>query len=596
MSHLADNRAEQFTEREQAISNARSALRAEREQLAAERAEADRLLAEARATHREANRIRDRAKRLAGRFVRRVKHQHGVESQQLEERAARLDADRNRFTAEMTRFETIRSEFNSNAAAARDRLRDAWAAVRTQQKRMAGEWIEANRRFSEENAILNTRAAELARQEKIQTDNRARIEAETAGFREEATSLEARIENARTSLAELEVRRDRARAELLGTELPGELSTAADSEDLLEREHVFASEITTVASLKTSLEQESADNNDRQRIVAEQLTMLAEARAKWQRAEQQTVIEMEQLARELGQRERELNIREQRLIRADIRRRDEAYDLWQLRLRLEAWQTKLTAFEMRWHTEREQMEADLDRRITIITRRETELEETFGAWEKARASERERLQAELELWADDRKRLTTATADFDHQRHELLGELSRHAARALAAEELVTKAVQDSGSDRAIRRLAVLRKRWEWVFDQKAREIDRRRAETTVERATIDERYRELHALLMDVTKREAAVNNQETANLQKKGTTLEELTNGGAISATKPPSSSIELTALRNEVERLATMLFEVELPEPPDLPIGELPWAVEEPNPPSTAVVPFDSEAWAA
>jgi hypothetical protein len=596
MSHLADNRAEQFTEREQAISNARAALRAEREQLAAERAEADRLLAEARAAHREANRIRDRAKRLAGRFVRRVKHQYGVESQQLEERAARLDADRNRFTAEMTRFETIRSEFNSNAAAARDRLRDAWAAVRTQQKRMAGEWIEADRRFSEENAILNTRAAELARQEKIQTDNRARIEAETAGFREEATSLEVRIENARTSLAELEVRRDRARAELLGTELPGELSTAADSEDLLEGEHVFASEITTVAALKTSLEQESADNNDRQRIVAEQLMMLAEARAKWQRAEQQTVIEMEQLARELGQRERELNIREQRLIRADIRRRDEAYDLWQLRLRLEAWQTKLTAFEMRWHTEREQMEADLDRRLTIITRRETELEETFGAWGKARASERERLQAELELWADDRKQLATATADFDRQRQELLGELSRHAARALAAEELIAGAVQDSGSDRVIRRLAVLRKRWEWVFDQKAREIDRRRAETTLERATIDERYRELHALLMDVAKREAAVNNQETANLQKKGTTLEELTNGGAISATKPPSSSTELTALRNEVERLATMLFEVELPEPPDPPIGELPWAVEEPNAPSTAVVSFDSEAWAA
>jgi hypothetical protein len=595
MSHLADNREEQLAEREQAISKARAAIRAEREQLSAERAEADRLLAEARAAHREANRIRDRAKRLAGRFVRRVKHQHAEACRQLDERVARLTVDRNRFAAEVSHFETAQSEFHTNAAAARDRLRDAWAAVRAQQKRVAGEWIEANRHFTEENEILSTQAADLARQEKMQADNRARIEAETAGFREEATSLEARIENARASLAELEVRRDRVRAELLGTDLPGELSSIAGAEDFREREQVLAREKTAVAAIKTSLERESADINDRQRIVAEQLTMLAEARAKWQRAEQQTVIEMEQLARELGQRERELEIREQRLIRADIRRRDEAYDLWQLRLRLEVWQTKLTAFEMRWHTERGQMEADFDRRIGIISRRETEIEETLGTWEKARTSERERLRSELELWTDDRKRLVTAAADFDRQRQELLGEVSRHAASALAAEELVTGAVQDSGSDRANRRLMILRKRWEWVFERKAREIDHRRIEASVECAAINERYRALQALLLEVVAREAAVSNQETTNLQKKGTTLEELTNGG-VSPTKSASPSTELTALRNEVERLAIMLLEVELPDPPELAIPELPWAVEEPNTSSTDVLSFDTGAWAA
>lgn len=596
MNHLADNREEQLTEREEAISNARAVLRAEREQLNAERVETVRLMAEARAAYREASRVRDRAKQLAGRFIRRVEHEHDARHRRLEEQAAKQAAERERFAAELAHFDSVRSDFHANAAAARDRLRDAWAAVRAQQKRAAGEWIEGNRLIAEENALLDNRAADLASQEKTLADNRARIEAETAGFREEAASLEARIENARTSLAELEGRRDRVRAELLGTELPGELSIVAGSDNLQEREYVLAREKATVAALKTSLEQESADIDDRRRIASEQLIMLAEARAKWQRAEQQTVIEMEQLARELGLRERELNIREQRLIRADIRRRDEAYDLWQLRLRLEAWQTKLTAFEMRWHSEREQIEVDLNRRAAIIVRKETEIEETFGAWEKARASERERLRAELELWTDDRKRLVAAVTDFERRQQEFLGELSQHAARALAAEELVANAVQDSGSNRAKRRLAVLRKRWERLFDQKSKEIDRRKNESIMERATIDERYRTLQALLTTVVEREEAINNQETASLRKKLTAVEEPIQEGATVPTRSASPSAELTALRNEVERLATMLLEVELPEPPEPPASELPWAVEDHLSATTDVLPFDPGVRAA
>src|SRR5262245_54751756 len=85
------------------------------------------------------------------------------------------------------------------AARTRDRLRAAWAAVESQQKRAAAEWAEANRYFAEQTAALDARAAELARREKALADNRAHTEAETAGLREEATALERRIRGARAT-------------------------------------------------------------------------------------------------------------------------------------------------------------------------------------------------------------------------------------------------------------------------------------------------------------------------------------------------------------------------------------------------------------
>ena len=450
MIHSIEQQEERLAEREQALSEARAALRAEREQAAADRAEADRLLAEARTAHQEATRERGRARKLATRLVRRVKHRHAATHQQLDDRDAKLADDRDRLNADLAGLFDLRSDFHATAAATRDRLRDAWATVETQQKRATDEWAEAERYFSEQTAHLDARAAELARREKAVADKHARSEGDTVGLREEAAALEARADNARKALAELERHRDRVRAELLGTEPPLELAAFAPREagDLADRETALAREKAAVAALKDSLDRETADLDDRKRVLTEQFALLANARAKWQAVERQTMVEMEQMAHELGQREVEIDTRERRVIRADRRRRDDAYDLWQLRMRLESWQTKLTAFELRWHTAREQLEANLERRTTDLTRRESDVEEMFTRWSKAREGERERLRAELEHWAADRDRLSKAAHDFDFQRQLLDAELSTCAARAMAAEQLIAAGVPDSGSER----------------------------------------------------------------------------------------------------------------------------------------------------
>jgi chromosome segregation ATPase len=589
MTHPTDVREERLTEREQSIVGARAALRAEREKLAADRVEADRLLAEARADRRDAARERDRARRLAGRLARVLNHREAEARRQIERREAALAADRQRFAAEVARCNAVRSEFHATAAATRDRLRDAWAAVESQQKRAATDWGEADRYFAEQTAALDARSADIDRREKELTDRRARGEADAAGLREEAAALELRVENARAALAELELRRDRARAELLGTELPSELLAVSSDggDDLARREAELAREKAAVAALKASLDRETADLGDRRRVLTEQFAMLADARAKWHAAERQTVAEMEGVARDLRCREHDLDARERRLIRADVRRREDAHDLWQLRLRLEAWQTKLTAFEARWHAEREKREADLERRVSDAARREAELAETFAKWEKARAIERERLRAELDHWTADRDRLAKAAADFNLQRQLLDAELSTYAARALAAEELLAAAAPGRTADWAARRLAVLRKWWERIFDRKVREIDARRAESAAELAALGERYRSLHKLLAGVLEREAAVNNARAAA---------DLAGAPSTHVVPVAAPDAELAALRGEVERIAVLMMELELPEPPDPPERELPWGFEESGAPPADVLPFDPGARAA
>ncbi len=571
MGTPTDQREEQLAEREAAISLARDELRAEREQVGVDRAEIDRLLADARIAHQDAIRARSRARRLAGRFASQLEQRTAAARQRLRDQFAVLAADRERFAGDVAQLNAVRGDFHAAASATRDRLADAWAAVESQQKRATSEWSEASRYFTEQNAALDARTAELEQRERAAADRLARAEAETAGLQEEATALEHRVQNARVALAELEQRRDRIHADLLHAELPDDLLQTSFPDDLSFRERLLNRERGAVAALRSSLERDSADVDDRRRLVAEQLAQLADARAHWQRAERQTIIEMEELARSLRYKEQELDAREQRLIRADARRRADAYDLWQLRLRLESWQTKLTAFEMRWHTEREQLEAHLERRIATAARREAAHAATFARWEQARAADHTRLREELKYWTADRERMNATTGGFHEMQQAMLNELARHASHALAADQLVSEAFHDAGSKRVVRRLRVLRKRWERVFARHARSLIAHQARVAEERASLEERYRALHDRLVKVGEREAQANARQT--IAERLAVLD-----ASRSFTSPmlpailSAPSAELTALRSEVERLATVVLEIDLPE------GEIPWAIEE------------------
>jgi chromosome segregation ATPase len=332
----------------------------------ANRQEAARLLAEARAAHRDAERERARARKLASRIARRMQHT-------LNTARTQLDADRASLEARIARFNDAQSLFHSASATDREHMRNAWADFAARQTRLAEEWDEANRYHAEQAATLAAREHELTQREKREADTKAKLQTEVAALREEAAALEARIRNARQVVDELERQREQLRAEALAPaantgEPPMELQVALDrtadrdltrwANELAQKEDRLHTERAAITAIFANATRDKAALADQRRVLTEQFTQLAVARAKWQEAERATVAEIEQLAITLRRREAELDAREQRLSRADSRRREDAYELWQMRLRLEAWQTKLVAYEMQWFTEREQLEAE----------------------------------------------------------------------------------------------------------------------------------------------------------------------------------------------------------------------------------------------
>lgn len=333
--------------------------------MAAEKAEAGRLLAEARAAYRDADRERARARRLGGRLARRVRHA-------LAAARAQIDADRAASDARIHRFNEVQSEFHTTSAADRDRLRDAWSDLETRQKRLAAEWEEASRFQTEQAAALDMQRAELTAREKAETEARSVIQREVAALREEAAALEVRIRHAREAVGDLERQRaefqSQTQAMSLVAKPPLELQVALDRAadrdlaqwvaELEEREARIERDAAGAQTLVANASRDLIELADRRRVLAEQFADLAAARAQWQEAERATVAEMEQLAAALRRREAELDARSERVASADARRREDAFELWQLRLRLEAWQSKIVAYEMRWHTEREQAEME----------------------------------------------------------------------------------------------------------------------------------------------------------------------------------------------------------------------------------------------
>jgi chromosome segregation ATPase len=464
--------------------------------------------------HREASRNRDRTRRLAVRYARRVKQKWAAVRAELELQKQQLDEARGQFSAEVARFNITRSQLEMTSAEEQQRLRQGWENLESHRSRLTAEWNEAKAFTAKQEAILAARAEELAKREKTVAGLKAKIEHDTAGLRQEAAGLEARAAHARAIVEELERQREALQAEILATMPKKEpepppgvlrvaLSRAQDRDftqwaaDLEAQDRQLTQDKANVAKVKASLEREAVTLADQRKVLAEQLAMLTAARAEWQDVEARTVAELEELARALRLREDDVAAREARLKNIDTRRVDEATDLSELRKQLEEWQAKLSLVSRLWHEERERREKDLEARSRDIAAREAALQESFQRLEHTRAADRERVHAELKLWAGERTRMRQAAADYERRSREAAQEIAMHAARAMAAEDLLAEtAGQGKGTTR---RFQVLQKRWERVFAGKLAEIDDRRAAAAADLARLDDRWNEVQQSLGDL-------------------------------------------------------------------------------------------------
>lgn len=604
IAELLDDRQHQVHEQQEQLADARAELRRERERVKTERDEIDRLKHEAKAAHSEAAKERDRVKRLAGRFLGKVRRKWHAARVELAAEKAELDNLRGQSAEQLALLGVDRSEFHTQSIESQERLKEAWAELDRQRKRAAAERAESNDYFAKQEMAQASRSAELLHREQAVAQSRNRLERETAGLRKEAVGLEVRARNARAIVEELESKREQLRAAALAPshrtaepELLISLDRAKDRDlaawaaELDAREQRHDAERAALSEVKAGLEREGVALADGRRVLAEQVNVLAAARGQWQQAEAHTIAEMEDLARDLRHREQQLDAREERVLRADERRREEAYELWQMRLRLEGWQSKLTIVERRWHAEREMREIEYANRIEAVKLREQSYDESLLRWEDAHEQDRQRLRIELQQWSEDRQKLMHTAAEFDRQRQEVLAELVTHAARATAAEELIVGAVQDGGENRVSRRLEVLRTRWERVFAKSHEQVVERQAATRAELALVDARYKDLLRLLTDVIEREAALT-AKSAQAEFADRAKAPFPSASVVVA-QPSVVAKELSSLREEVERMASVLLEAGVAEVPE---SQLPWAADETTVEKPRVLAIANTSWAA
>jgi chromosome segregation ATPase len=316
-----------------------------------------------------------------------------------------------------------------------------------------------------------------------------------------------------------------------------------------------------VAEKRAELERLAGELADQQAVLTEQRARFDAERRQWKSDEARTVAELEPLARDLDAREQLLTAKIAAVDRTVAALKDREQELSRFQTKLERWQIALTNHEVRTAAERDQAKAALVAKQAELAERESNLAEVCRVWSEIRIREREALQIELTRWADERQQFNEALTALDRQRQELLAAAGRVAALAVSLEESRQEWERIVDSPKAVRRLRVLRRRWESRFRRYSKELTRRQEMLIAETTALNDRYRSLHCLLTEVTEKRAELAAAEqSAELAKKTTPALPDDDGEpvilSLAEARRERSEEELRAIRADVERMAASI----------------------------------------
>ena len=553
LRELADRR-EQFRRE-------RSPLAGERKKLRRAQAQADRLRKAARAD-------RIKARTLYARFLRRMKAKWSAERAAVAAERTDLDHRRREFLDEVKRYEGEHAILAYESEEYRKRLHDAWALLTDGQRRLVADRREAERAAVDREAAVRERAAALDAREKRLAADRRQLDGRADELRAEIARLELRAAHARAAVQQLEDRRraletseptadgPTANLPVVIDQIPldrhadrgvGQLLT-----ELNQREYELGRERAALIAVRAELERRAAELVDQRAVVAEQVASLAAVRRLWQAAECRTVEEIEALARGLDRRDLDLRDRERRVAAAER-------ELHDLRTRLEAWQSALTAHEVAAAAARDRLAIDLAAKRDRLARWESALATLCRKWATARKREVTRLREEVARWSDERVRHRLALAEQDDVRRGLLAEAARVAEHALALEQVQADLAGSANGPAAERRLRVHRRQWDAYFTRFLTDVDARRRQVAAESGQADDRLHDLARRSVAVAERQAevaAAEQRAEADRLVCSRELDERTETLSIEAARAARTHQELDSLRAEVERLAAAL----------------------------------------
>ncbi len=529
-----------------------------REELRQARAKAPDL---ARTRRRQAERLRKaaradrlKAKRLARKFIARIKARHRAEHDALV--AGRLDlaAEAARLRAKQAAADADYERRTRDLAAAADRLSRGWAALADHQGQLQAD--RAALALPPEVALV------------VAPDDRARLEAEIARLEKRADAAAAavqRLEQDRTLLTGGPIPGSDAASDgvwLNVIPLQRDPAKSADEliSDLARHDQELTRERSALTAATSELARRAADLHDQRAVVADHLAGVLVARHSWHLAEAETVDELEAIAHAVAEREAALDARERSIRAVDADRLSRAQEMWRLRLKLEAWQSTLATSEAAAQAHRDRVEGELAAKRAHLEQWEAALADLCRKWSAARKQEVWQLRDELDQWAAARARHRLAAADADEVRTKLLAELATAAAATMTAGEVHDRLVALPRGRSAARQLRLTGRRYERQFRRLRQEVDAHRDRSAAETAAADARLRELHKALVAAHERQNQVATDDQAAAANRLALARQVDARAAeveAEAAKYAHAADELAAVRAEVERLAGLLY---------------------------------------
>jgi chromosome segregation ATPase len=577
-SHLEERRRRLMRLRDEARQehSALQQARAAHEQLVAqsmaELAQARRDLAdEQRQVQNERKHVLELRRRLKGRFHR---HWAGermtlrLRQTEIARQAHTLQAERERLQKEKDSVLHARLQLNGEMELRRRRL----LADQEQLHKDQAAFLVRTTALQQREATLDDRARDLA-------DEKQHWEQARFQLYQEAQGLEDRIVNLRRNLLEQEQELTRqqgvlepkaqrknpqptAIAAFAPPREPGPVSVLGFSSESPQPEDEIESREAAQRSGLVVLQRVIGDLADQRLCLVEQLERMARAQQQWQQARESLTAELEALGERLRQREEDLQMREQKIAAGEYELHQRFAQCARRQKHLESSSARLAAEVAIWEGERNRLWAKLRMQEDLLERHLGALNDVRERWSKRRQRQICQLRARGRA-LEELRRETVAMRQEWVRRNTLLAKQERTLAkRALTLEQYRQQWIASASNPKAAeKRLERLRQRLASLTAAAERALAQERKSLEPQVARLEERKRQFQRDVAELTVREAELTAQqfgwEQQQLQQQA---EQEKMQREVQGLRDQHHSYEqvVTELREEVERLARLLFD--------------------------------------
>jgi hypothetical protein len=563
LEHQETQLAAHLEERQKQLKGFQQKIRESRQMLRRERAEHEKHVAETtdellqtRKEVRTAQDSLDRERKTLSGLVQRLKKRYGRHAQADRAAIEQRERDLTRSRAALEREKAILAEtrlrFNGEVEVRRRQLTEDREQLRRAEERVrereAAQDADGRRRSAE----LAARAAALDDAERLLADERHTWQTRRTDLEREAEGLESRVRNLRRKLQDHE--QEALRLGLTAHAPIAEPGSSGPSP----RRPVSESESIRLAHVEAL----SCALADQRLHLLEQAERLTRARDEWHREQSTALAALESTAEELRQREENLLPHERSLSEAEDELRTREESAAQHQVRLEAWRIRLTARQAESHAEHAALLDTVRAREQRVERQAALLTEMRKRWSKRRQQEIEEFQSERAILSDARRRYAVEWESYVNRIEALEHEGRAVAERALALEQYRLEVVARApDSPAAEKRLEKLRRRCSAVTASALKKL-------IAERQGLGDEAERLTKLAEKVQVQSNALARREAELAQQRsGWEKEQLLRSSEQARLESEMRGLkaqreraerQLQTLRDEVERLARLLFE--------------------------------------